>query len=162
MKKVIDFIVITTSVAGITFAGNAIALQQSANQLTQTHYQNNSITHLRADRNSRKQKLVEKLGLEPFQQDQIRAIRSQYRPQMKSLREDIREQRQKLAQMMQNNNSESALRSQHNRIIGLRQDIQELRFEVMLKTREVLTQEQRQKWAELMQERRANRRARYQ
>jgi Spy/CpxP family protein refolding chaperone len=77
------------------------------------------------------------------------------------LREDISSERQKLADLMKTDDSTSILRSQHQKIIDLDQKMHNLRFEVMLEMREVLTMEQRQQWAESMQELKANRRARF-
>lgn len=48
----------------------------------------------------------------------------------------------------------SEVRRQHQQVQTLRQDLSDLRFESMLKMRNVLTPDQREEFAELMQERR--------
>ncbi|RMD70652.1 MAG: hypothetical protein D6822_03850 [Cyanobacteria bacterium J149] len=59
--------------------------------------------------------------------------------------------------MMRNNQSESQLRSQHQKIVTLDQQIHNLRFESMLEMRAVLTPEQRQEWANMMADRKMSR-----
>ena len=81
----------------------------------------------------------------------MQTIKSKYQPQIQTLREDISSEREKLAQMMVNNESTSNLRSQHQKILNLDQKMHNLRFEIMLEMREVLSAEQRQKWAESME-----------
>ena len=165
MKKIIHFLGISATLVTMGFVGNVLALeanlpQQQSNLVSQ----NNSNMHLRADKNwrrERRQKFIEKLNLTSEQQTQVQNIRSQYRPQIQNLRENIRSERQKLADMIKTNDSYDNLRSQHERIIDLDQQIHSLRFESMLEMREVLTQEQIAQWADLMQERRANRRGQF-
>ena len=91
----------------------------------------------------------------------MQEIRSKYKPQVEGLRENITGERSKLSQMMQENRSESELRRQHQKIVDIDRKIHNLRFEIMLEMREILTTEQRQKWAESMAEIQANRRGRF-
>lgn len=105
-------------------------------------------------------RLWSKLNLTTTQQNQIQNIKQKYQPEMSTLREQIETERDKLATMMQNNQSEANLRSQHQKIISLDQKIHNLRFESMLEMRNVLTPEQRQEFSELMNERQANRQRR--
>jgi len=105
-------------------------------------------------------RLWSRLNLTTTQQNQMQSIKQKYQPEMSTLREQIETEREKLATMMQNNQSETNLRSQHQKIISLDQKIHNLRFESMLEMRNVLTPEQRQEFSELMNERQANRQRR--
>lgn len=58
---------------------------------------------------------------------------------------------------MHSNTSAEELRNQHEQVQELHQEMGNLRFESMLEMREVLTAEQREQFAELMQERPENR-----
>lgn len=105
-------------------------------------------------------RLWSRLNLTTTQQNQMQTIKQKYQPEMSTLREQIETERQKLATMMQNNQSEANLRSQHQKIISLDQKIHNLRFESMLEMRNVLTPEQRQEFRQLMNERQVNRQRR--
>ena len=111
-----------------------------------------------ADKSERKLKIMEKLDLNESQKNRMEGIRSKYRSQVESLRSEIRNERKTLSNLMQRNTTESELRVQHDKIVELDRQMHNLRFEIMLEMREVLTTEQRQKWAESMAELRANRR----
>ena len=58
---------------------------------------------------------------------------------------------------MQGNASEDQLRSKHQEIANLRQQMGNIRFESMLEMRKILTAEQRQKLAQFLQQRRQGR-----
>ncbi len=104
------------------------------------------------------EKLIEELNLNDNQVQQLNAIRQKYRPQMQQLREQMQATRQELSQMMQGNTSTTDLRKKHQQVIDLDQKLHNLRFENMLAIREILTPEQRRQFAQLMEQRRANRR----
>ncbi|MEL4894032.1 Spy/CpxP family protein refolding chaperone [Crocosphaera sp. Alani8] len=97
------------------------------------------------------------LNLSDAQMQQLGAVRQKYRPQMQRLREQMQVKAQELNQMMQGNVSENELRRKHNEIVSVRQQMGNLRFESMLEMRNVLTTEQRQKLAQLLQQRRQRR-----
>lgn len=99
---------------------------------------------------------MEKLNLTTEQQQKMQSIRTKYQPQMDDIREEIRTEREKLRQMMTNNDSPDNLRSQHNKIASLNQRMGDLRFQSMLEMREVLTSEQRQQWNQMMEDKKAN------
>ena len=113
-----------------------------------------------ADRDRRKKEVMSNLGLDDSQKTKMREIKSKYKTQIDSIREQITSERQKLAQMMQGNNPTSELRSQHQKVADLGKQMHNLRFEIMLEMREILTTEQRQKLAESMVELRARRKGR--
>ncbi|HIK36782.1 MAG: Spy/CpxP family protein refolding chaperone [Geminocystis sp.] len=102
-------------------------------------------------------KMMGRLNLTPEQRQKMAAVREKYRPQISSLKEQLRAERDTLQEMMARNESETTLRNQHQKIIALEQKIKTLSFESMLEMRSILTPEQRQQWASWMKERRASR-----
>ena len=163
MKKVL--VVIAATFASVSFAGNVFALNNkmfAPEKLNNNDtFRSDRIAHLRADRKLRRKKLIGSLNLDSSQQQQMQTIKSKYQPQIRNLRENIRSERKKLANMMKSNDSVSDLRVQHQKIIDLDQKIHNLRFEIMLEMRDILTTEQRQQLVESMEEFRANRRGRF-
>lgn len=114
-----------------------------------------------ADRDRRKKEVMSNLDLNDSQKIKMKEIKSKYKTQIDDIRQEITNERQKLAQMMQGNNSSSELRSQHQKVADLGRQMHNLRFEIMLEMREMLTTEQRQKLAESMVELSARRRGRF-
>lgn len=161
MKKVIDLVIIAATLTSVGFTGNVCAASNniSGAEPLNNNYQSNSdrITHLRADKNFNKERLNQQLNLDDSQKEQMEGIQGKYQPQFQSLREDIRSEREKLATMMKNDDSEANLRAQHQNITALEQKIRDLRFEAILEMRSVLTTEQKEQWAEL----RTNRRGKF-
>jgi periplasmic protein CpxP/Spy len=102
-------------------------------------------------------KLMDKLNLTTQQQQQMQSIRTKYQPEIDNISEQMRNEREKMSTMMRNNESQNNLRSQHQKISGLQQKMNNLRFESMLETREILNPQQRQELAEMMGERKGNR-----
>ena len=114
-----------------------------------------------ADRYRSKKEIMSNLGLDESQKTKMKEIKSKYKTQVDYIRQQMTSERQKLAQMMQSSNSSSELRSQHQKVVNLGKQMHNLRFEIMLEMREILTTEQRQKWAESMVELRAKRKGRF-
>ena len=56
--------------------------------------------------------------------------------------------------MISGNETENQLRQKHDQVLQLRKKLAELRFNNILKIREVLTPEQLQQWSKLMRQRR--------
>ena len=101
---------------------------------------------------------MDALDLSDAQKNDLQRIRNEYQPRFMEQREALFEARQTLREMMVNDNASSTeLRRQHDQVLNLRQEIANLRFESMLEMREVLTPEQREDFAELMDERHENR-----
>ncbi len=105
-------------------------------------------------RRDRAEQFQQRLNLSDEQMQQLRNIRKKYRPQMEQLKTQMRTQGQELSRMMQGNTSESDLRRKHQAIVNLRQKMGDIRFESMLEMRQVLTTEQRQQFAQFLQQRR--------
>ncbi|MBD2652169.1 Spy/CpxP family protein refolding chaperone [Synechocystis sp. FACHB-383] len=103
---------------------------------------------------------MQSLNLTDSQKQQLEAIRQKYQGQMQSLSEQLRTSQNELRTLMAGNGSDSEIRAKHSQVANLRQQLGELRFNSMLESRQVLTPEQRQKFSELMQERRNSRQGR--
>jgi Spy/CpxP family protein refolding chaperone len=100
----------------------------------------------------------QKLDLTAEQKQKMQIIKQKYQPEMSRLVQQLQAEREKLATMMQGNQSDLGLRNQHQQIISLDQKLHNLRFESMLEMRSVLTTAQRQQFAEMMDKRWANQR----
>ncbi len=99
---------------------------------------------------------LEQLNLTPEQQQEIQAIRDRYQTQTQASRDQMRQNMERMSQMMNGNTSDSDLQNQHNQILQARQQMGQMRFEQMLAIRNVLNPEQREQFAQLMQQRRQN------
>ncbi|ACB51770.1 unknown [Crocosphaera subtropica ATCC 51142] len=149
-------LIVTVLTLGI---GGTMALANSANEppssvlLSETKIlaQQEGNKPRRRDRSEQFQQL---LNLSDQQMQQLSAIRQKYRPQMQQLKGKMQAEGQELSQMMQGNTSENDLRDKHQEIVNLRQEMGNLRFESMLEMRKVLTTEQRQQFAQFLQQRR--------
>jgi len=166
MKNTIRYSLVLASLASLTLTSNAFALDYSQNESFNQHFNGSSsplIAQRRWDDDDKEykgdkgEKLIEKLNLTADQRNKMAQIRSKYQPQFNSLRQQIRTERDTLSQMMRNNQSDTQMRSQHQKIVSLNQKIHNLRFESMLEMRNVLTPEQRQEWANMMGEGRMSR-----
>lgn len=111
-------------------------------------------------RGDRTERLVQALDLTEAQASQLQAVREEARPTMEALHENLRAERQALHELMAGDATEADLRTQHQRVQDLHQQVGDQRFEVMLATREILTVEQRAELADLMEQRRQQHRAR--
>lgn len=103
---------------------------------------------------------MESLDLNATQKQQLEAIRQKYQDQMKSVSEQLRANQNQLRTLMSGNGSDKEIRAKHTQVNNLRQQLGEMRFNSMMESRQVLTPEQRQKFSQLMQERRGNREGR--
>ncbi|MGL4499619.1 MAG: Spy/CpxP family protein refolding chaperone [Planktothrix sp.] len=108
--------------------------------------------------NDRSERMFSSLNLTPEQQQKIQQIRQEYQGQIRQQQEQMRQLQQELNELMANNAPESELRQKHDQFMALKQQMGDIQFNIMLKTREILTAEQRSQLAELMQERGQSRR----
>ncbi|MFZ4665978.1 MAG: Spy/CpxP family protein refolding chaperone [Prochlorotrichaceae cyanobacterium] len=93
------------------------------------------------------------LNLSTEQMQRIKAIHEQYKPQFQANRESMRSAHDEFRQLMAGNAPVNQLRQKHQQLQTMQQQSGDLRFESMLAIREVLTPEQRQQAATLMEER---------
>jgi Spy/CpxP family protein refolding chaperone len=101
-----------------------------------------------------RQRILDELNLTDAQKQEINRIRQQNRPKMQALRQEIQAKQAELQTLMAGNSSDSQLRSKHEQITALRQDMASLHFDNMLEIRKVLTPAQRSQFAQLMQQHR--------
>ncbi len=149
MKKVTNLFVMTAGVISIGFiAGNVFASNQfsSTEKTTNVNTSQKVITQKNRDDNDFKKEknIFEKLNLSTSQQEQMKNIRDKYQPQIQTLRQEMRVEKEKLGQMMETDTSESQLRNQHKNVLQISQKMRNQHFEAMLEMREVLTTQQRQ------------------
>ncbi|VXD17894.1 Spy/CpxP family protein refolding chaperone [Planktothrix paucivesiculata] len=104
--------------------------------------------------NDRSERMFKLLNLTSEQQQKIQEIRQEYQGQIRQQQEQMRQLQQELNGLMAKNAPESELRQKHDQFMALKQQMGDIQFNMMLKTREILTAEQRSQLAELMQERR--------
>lgn len=160
MKKVTNLFVMTAGVISIGFiAGNVFASNQfsSTEKTTNVNTSQKVITQKNRDDNDFKKEknIFEKLNLSTSQQEQMKNIRDKYQPQIQTLRQEMRVEKEKLGQMMETDTSESQLRNQHKNVLQISQKMRNQHFEAMLEMREVLTTQQRQELSEAMDNRRS-------
>lgn len=97
--------------------------------------------------------LFQQLNLSHQQKRKIKRIRQQYQAQIIQLKENLQLAQQQLAAMMAGTDSAAVIRAKHEEIAQFRQQLATLHFESMLATREILTPQQRQKFAEIIEAR---------
>ena len=97
--------------------------------------------------------LFQQLNLSHQQKQKIKQISQQYQAQIIQLRENLQVAQQQLAAMMAGTDSVAVIRAKHEEIAQFRQQLATLHFESMLATREILTPQQRQKFAEIIEAR---------
>ena len=101
--------------------------------------------------------ILEELDLTEAQKTELESIRTQYQPRIDEKRDVLFSAHQTLREMMASDTSPDELRRQHEQVQDLAEEMSDLRFESMLEMREVLTPEQREEFAQLMEERRESR-----
>ena len=126
----------------IVSTANAIALVPSSTIIAQNSKQ--------AASSDSSGGLFQQLNLTPQQKNQIKQIRRQYQGQIVQLKQSLQLAQQQLAVMMAGTDSVATIRAKHQEIARFRQQLGQLHFESMLATREVLTPEQRQTFAEII------------
>ena len=101
-------------------------------------------------REGRKSKWLEQLNLTPEQQTAIQSIRDQAQPAKQELRQKLRQEWETMRSLLADSNTtRDQLRAQHQKMLSLRQEMGNQRFETMLDIRDQLTPEQQAKLAEL-------------
>jgi Spy/CpxP family protein refolding chaperone len=94
------------------------------------------------------------LDLTPEQIQQIQQIRRQRKDELAGQRQAMRQAMEELRQLMASDAPADQIRQKHAETRALRQKLADAQFENLLAIREVLTPEQRRKFAEQMQHRR--------
>jgi|UPI000382BBB3 Spy/CpxP family protein refolding chaperone len=102
------------------------------------------------------------LNLTPNQIQQIQAIRKQSRGKIAQKRQALRQAQQQLQALLASTASKQQVQDKYNQVRTLRQELADAQFENTLAIREILTPEQRQKFAEYMYKQQQNSRPRRQ
>ncbi len=105
-------------------------------------------------RGDRKQQWMKELNLSQEQQQQLAAIQQKYKGQTEQLRQQLRTSQDELRNLMGGSASSDAIRAKNDQIVGLRQQLNKLRFESMLESRDIMSPQQRQQFTQLMNQRR--------
>ena len=103
---------------------------------------------------SNKNRIFQQLNLTEMQTDKIMAIRNQNKQEIRQSLQELRNAQEESNIMISGNETENQLRQKHDQVLQLRKKLAELRFNNILKIREVLTPEQLQQWSKLMRQRR--------
>ncbi|MBD2019893.1 Spy/CpxP family protein refolding chaperone [Leptolyngbya sp. FACHB-36] len=98
--------------------------------------------------------LLKNLNLTADQLQKVRVIRSQYRDPLAQQRQAMKQTQQELRSLMAGEASTEQVRQKYNQLKVARQQLADTQFDSMLAVREVLTLEQRRKFADSMQKRR--------
>lgn len=101
-----------------------------------------------------KMQLLKELDLTSEQQQRLQAIRLQYHNEISQRQQELGQSAQDLGELMAGTASIDQIRTQHEEVQTISHQLEELRFESLLAMREVLTPQQRQRFATLMQQRR--------
>ena len=101
-------------------------------------------------------RLLEQLNLSPEQREEIEQIRQKYQQPITQTKNTLRAEREKLRDMMTGDESTGNIRFVHENILDLDRQLHNLHFETMLEMRQVLTPDQRQEFASILEQKRAN------
>ena len=96
------------------------------------------------------ERMAEKLGLSKDQVTKLQAVRQKYVDELKAKREGLQAAHAKLRELLTSDKSVTELKAQHELLKTLKSEIDDLHFSIMLETRELLTPEQRTKFAGFM------------
>ncbi len=94
-----------------------------------------------------------RLDLSPDQMVQLRSIQQQNQGDLGQKTQELRQARQQLRQLLAGEASAGQVQDQYRRMQQLSRQVEDQRFEVILRVREVLTPEQRERMAELLESR---------
>lgn len=96
---------------------------------------------------------AKEINLSSEQKAQIKQLHEQAKKDTESLRSQLMEADKQMRSLFASDASPENLRQQHQKIQGLRQKLDNRRFEMMLAERQVLTAQQRTQLGKLMQQR---------
>jgi protein CpxP len=97
---------------------------------------------------------LQELNLSQDQVQKIQDIRNQYKSQLAQPHQDLADANQKLRDLLVSGTAtDDEIRTQHSKVEALQQQLADAGFEQMLAIRAVLTPEQRQRAADLIQQR---------
>lgn len=98
--------------------------------------------------------LMEELNLSQEQKQEMEAIHFRSKEQIDQLQQELHQAQQELKELMTSSALTEEIRAKHREAQDLQMRLGELRFESLLAMREVMSPQQRLRFAELMQSRR--------
>lgn len=152
--------VIVASTIAIVLVGGAAAIHAttqakshdpSAEFTEQILAQNPATNGIRGDRG-----WLRDLNLSQAQLQQIQQIRTKYKDQLQRDRDAMRQEQQKLRDLMAGNANDGDIKAQYQNVTKARLQLADAQFNSMLEMRNVLNPEQRQKFADHMKQQRGN------
>lgn len=102
-----------------------------------------------------------KLNLSAEQKKQLKTLRQENQSKGKEIFKQVRQARLKLDKALAGDASESELNSIHEEIKNLNDQKEDLHFQKTMKTRQILTKEQREKFFEMKSKKRKQRHAKW-
>jgi Spy/CpxP family protein refolding chaperone len=102
-------------------------------------------------------KMLKQLNLSTEQLQKLKAIRDRDLVRIRELAQQSRQASKELRDLMASPESSDVIRTKHNQVLTLQQELQKQHFERMLAMREILTPQQRSQLNENMQKNRSNR-----
>jgi Spy/CpxP family protein refolding chaperone len=146
----------------VPFGVNALPLKDGMNSESAWQIaQNNFTGEKRMGKGRGIERLLDQLDLTSEQSEKIAAIQEDFRSQNESLHEEMQANRQEMRSLFSNDASAEELRQQHQEMQSLHEQLGNNRFETMLQIREILTPEQRDQMAELMEQHQGRGKGRY-
>ena len=119
-------------------------------QVSNSHKHLSAQTPTNSPPQPRKSGWLQDLNLTPQQLEQIKQIRRQSQDQIKPKQEALRQVQEELHNLLAGKASQQEVRTKYNQLKTLKQQLADAQFENTLAIREILSLEQRQKFAEYM------------
>ncbi|MGB3405015.1 MAG: Spy/CpxP family protein refolding chaperone [Microcoleaceae cyanobacterium] len=127
----------------------------SANPTEGIFYELSQRNNLRQeDPNSPPIGLFDQLDVTPQQKQEIQEIRDQHRVTLEKQQRQLAEVQRELNQLIASEAPKEQIRQKHEKLLKMTEDMRELNLDVMLQLRDILTPQQRARFAEIMQNRR--------
>lgn len=131
--------------AAVVVLGGAIALAKPASLFT------NPVAQVGVEQKDQMNDgWLKDLNLTPDQVQKIKAIRSRNKDNLSQQRQAMQQAQKELKELMAGDASSDQVRQKYDQVKALKQQLGEARFNTLLEIRNVLTLEQRQKFAERM------------
>ncbi|CAN1209508.1 hypothetical protein TUMEXPCC7403_04750 [Tumidithrix helvetica PCC 7403] len=102
--------------------------------------------------------VLRRLNLSDAQLRQMKAIRETNKSEIQTTTQQLQTAQTELQSLMSDSASSDRVREKFNQVQGLRQKLEQIHFERMLATREILTPQQRSQLVEILKQRRHERR----
>ena len=102
-------------------------------------------------------KILKQLNLSTEQLQKLKAARDRDSSSIRELVQQSRQANKELRDLMAGTASSDVIRTKHNQVLNLQQELQKQHFERMLAMRDILTPQQRSQLSEIMQKNRSDR-----